>query len=566
MTRLELDSVPSLVRHGMRIGLGGFWFVRTPMALAEKVLESGARDLEIVCFGGGLAVERLVASGRVRTLYFSFHSMDVIGAASRFGSAVEAGKLSAVELTTQVMGKALQAAQENLPFLPVRGPLESGFLEGDYPLPPLDCPVTGTRLHAVPALPLDLALVHATSSDVDGNVEIVGARGLDRRILGAAKVRVVTVEEVAGEFRGPVEAHRTTIPRFLVDHIVECPGAARPSSCLPHYDTDFDAIRRELGVLPPDDPENGAVTTVAPKPEPAALSSGRAGARARPDESPPTRAEIVVFHLARQLRDGGIYTVGSVTPVSMVAYQLAKQTHAPTLAVIPFAGLVDVRPYPVGVASAERKALRVATAFWGMDDLYEQLYEAGRIDAEIFCPAQIDELANINNSLVRDGGAGVIRLPGQAGIADVATLHKNLYMYVPRHSPRRFVRRVDFRGGTRALVTDAERAAAGLSGGETTVVTNLCVLRLDKRVRRFRLESLHPGVEVTDVLEQTGFPLLVDDSIAPSAMPDADVLALLRHEVDPMGVRDLETVASSARAALLQRILESERSGDDWKT
>jgi glutaconate CoA-transferase subunit A len=532
---LALGQVRDLVDDGMRVGIGGFWFVRNPTALIDEVIASGAKDLEVVCFGGGLAVEKLLELDRVRTLYFSFHSMDVFGAAPQFRSAVESGRVRAVELTTLVMAKALTAAQENLPFLPVLGPLDSDFLDGDYPLPEVICPITGRSLRAVPALPLDLALVHFTRADRQGNVELVGARGLDRRIVGAAARRVVSVEEVVDEFAGAEGAHRTTIPRFLVDHVVEAPGGAAPGSALPYYPTAFDDIATKLGV------------TDQSAPRPSAPSNGEA-----------TRAERLVYLLARQLRDDGVYTVGSVTPVAMVAYQLAKHTHAPNMALIPFAGLVDVAPYPAGITSAEPNALASARDFYGMDELYEWIYQDGRIDAEIFCPAQIDERGHINNSRVLRPDGSWARLPGQAGIADVTILHRNLFMYVPRHSPRRLVHRVDFEGGARVLVTPEERAAVGLAPGEVTVVTDLCVLRLDHDSRRLRLDSLHRGVSHEDVQANTGFPLLALGEVQTSPEPPRDVLDLLRTVVDPLGLRDLETVGATQRGPLLRGLLAAE--------
>ena len=543
MILTSIEDLPSdLFRDGMRIGLGGFWFVRTPMALVDALLDSGATDLEVVCFGGGLAVERLLGEGRVRRLLFSFHSMDVLGPAPTFRRALESGVIEGVELTTLVLTKALRAAEENLPFLPIRGPEGSELLDGAYPLPPITCPITGQRLFAVPALPLDLTLVHATHADESGNIEIVGAHGVDLRLLGAARRSVVSVEQVVPPFRGPVAAHRTTLPRFLVDTVVVAPGGARPSSCLPHYPSDLPAIREQLPR--PTEPARATATHT----EPALVAD---------DNPPPTSAEILVYTLARQLVDGGVYTVGSVTPVSMVAYMLAKLTHAPSLALIPFAGLVDVDFYPVAVGGAESRALEHAHGFWGMEDLYEYLYQAGRIDAEIFCPAQVDQHADINNSSVLRDGLPV-RLPGQAGIADVATMHRNLYMYVPRHSPARLVGSLDVRGGSRYLVSDDERAAAGFQAGDVTLVTDLCVLRQDKSTRLLQVESLHPGVDFADVVAATGFPLTPRADLPVTPVPDPETLHLIRRVVDPHGVRNIETVPSAGRRALLDAILSHE--------
>ena len=542
MSTLPLAAVRDLVHDGMRIGLGGFWFVRTPTALVEEVVASGATDLELVCFGGGLGVERLLALGRVKTLYFSFHSMDVLGAAPEFRRAVESGRVRAVEMTTLVMSKALTAAQENLPFLPVLGPLGSAFIDGDFPLPAFACPVTGRTLHAVPALPLDLALVHAPRADTSGNIELASARGLDRRLIGAAKTRVVSVEEQGGDFRGSLGAHRTTLPRFLIDHVVVAPGGAAPSSCLPFYPTDFDGIFAGLQAAVSASAPTVGATAVDVVPVAASVDAA-------------TPAERVAYLLASQLRDDGVYTVGSVTPLAMVAYQLAKQTHAPNLALIPFAGTVDVGSYVVGVQSAEPNAVDTSHDFWGMDDLYEWLYQDGRIDAEIFCPAQIDARAHINNSQISRPDGTIVRLPGQAGIADVATLHRNLYMYVPRHTRRRLVERVDFEGGSRALITDEERAAVGLHPGEVTVVTDLCVFRLDKTTRLLVLDSLHAGVSLDDVRARTGFAVEPIGAVPSSPEPPRDILRLIREQIDPLGLRDLETVSAADRGPLISTLL-----------
>lgn len=538
----EIAEVRSLARSGMRIGLGGFWFVRTPMALAEALLESGAADLEIVTFGGGLALERLIDAGRVRRVYFCFNSMDVLGSARAFRREVERGAVEAVELTVLIMTKALQAVHENVPFLPIRGPLGSAFLHGEFPLTRLRSPVSEEDVYAVPALPLDLSLVHATTADIHGNVEIVGARGLDRRILAAATIRIVSVEQVAGDYAGPIAAHRTTIPRFLVDHVITREGGARPSSCLPYYATDFRAIREGLQEGHPADPVK--VEPPAPTPQ---------------TRGPlPSPAELMVYLMAGQLRDEGVYTIGSVTPMSTVAYQLAKRTHAPNLALIPFAGLVDVGLYPVGISTAEPNAIESAHDFWGMDDLYEWLYQKGRIDAEIFTPAEIDSHARVNNSVVFRPDGSMVRLPGQAGIADVAYLHRNLIMYVPRHTVQRFVPEVSYRGGERFLGLPTERAAANLQDGHVVVVTNLCQLRFDFAKRQFQLLTLHPGVTLEEVMDNTGFPLLHDGEISASPLPDAQVLRLIREVIDPNDVRELEFVRSADRLPAIDNILDRE--------
>jgi len=82
-TVIDTSVVRTKFRDGMRIGVGGFWFVRNPHALVDELLESGVRELVIVSFGGGIALERLLAAGLVRRLYISFSSLDIFGLSPR---------------------------------------------------------------------------------------------------------------------------------------------------------------------------------------------------------------------------------------------------------------------------------------------------------------------------------------------------------------------------------------------------------------------------------------------------------------------------------------------------
>jgi glutaconate CoA-transferase subunit A len=553
-------------RDGIRIGLGGFWFVRNPHTLVDALLESGASDLEIVSFGGGLGIERLLAAGRVRKLYFSFNSLDVFGLAPNFRAVAEDGSVEVVEMTTLTMHKALQAARENVPSLPILGPLESDFLTTNYPLVPFDDPVSGQRMHAVAALPLDVVLLHAQRADADGQIEIAGARGLDTKLGEAGNHVIVSVEEVVPAFTGD-RASRTTLPRFLISDTVIAPGGAYPGSCLPYYVTDYlylDELIAENGGIDSErligpgrlPARHDRVQRIAqrameipieppPAPEPA-------------DDSPPTEDELMVTTLARLLRSDGIYQVGSVTPLSLVAYQLARLTHAPELSLIAFAGHVDVGSYPSGVLLAEPFAWRSGHGLWGMDDGQDILYQRGAIDAEIFTPAQIDGDGHLNNTRIGTGEWPTVRLPGQAGIAEVTVQHRNLYVYAARHDQRRFVEHVDFRGGHRALLGEGERAERGLPPGRTLVVTRLGVFELMERSRRLELISVHRGHTPEEIQEATGFEFEVATDLAETSEPTAEELRLIRTRIDPFGLRKLEFVPSRDRRPLIRRILREE--------
>jgi Enoyl-CoA hydratase/isomerase len=72
------------------------------------------------------------------------------------------------------------------------------------------------------------------------------------------------------------------------------------------------------------------------------------------------------------------------------------------------------------------------------------------------------------------------------------------------------------------------------------VVTNLAVLDFGTAERTMRLRSVHPGVEVSDVVTATGFPLVIPDEVPVTRPPTAAELDLIRTRLDPGGARERE--------------------------
>jgi glutaconate CoA-transferase, subunit A len=162
-----------------------------------------------------------------------------------------------------------------------------------------------------------------------------------------------------------------------------------------------------------------------------------------------------------------------------------------------------------------------------------------------------------NNAWITSKGR-TLRLPGQGGMADVANLHKNLILYLTRHSPERFVEAVEFCTASRGLLNDEERKHAGLQPGKVKLISDLGVFELDPEKKRFRLVSIHPGVSLDKVQAQTGGEFLTADPLPLTEAPSAEDLRLIREEVDPFGIRQLEFVPGRDRLAMIQRILDAE--------
>jgi glutaconate CoA-transferase subunit B len=130
----------------------------------------------------------------------------------------------------------------------------------------------------------------------------------------------------------------------------------------------------------------------------------------------------------------------------------------------------------------------------------------GRIDVGFLGASQIDRYGNINTTVIGDYRHPKVRLPGAGGAPEIAASARRIIVLL-RHSPRAFVREVDF-------VTSVGRDVNGAQASRVSaVITDLGVLRPSADDGELELVALHPGVEVDQVLEATGWPLRVHDPL-----------------------------------------------------
>ncbi|HTS53956.1 MAG TPA: CoA synthetase, partial [Burkholderiales bacterium] len=68
-------------------------------------------------------------------------------------------------------------------------------------------------------------------------------------------------------------------------------------------------------------------------------------------------------------------------------------------------------------------------------------------------------------------------------------------------------------------------------GGPYKMVTGLGLFAFDRTLCRFRLESVHPGHSVRDIVDNTGFDFDCPAHVPQTPAPEAEVLQLLRGRV-----------------------------------
>jgi glutaconate CoA-transferase subunit A len=144
-------------------------------------------------------------------------------------------------------------------------------------------------------------------------------------------------------------------------------------------------------------------------------------------------------------------------------------------------------------------------------------------------------------------------------MADVANMHRDYLLYVPRHSVQSLVGAVEIVSSARGLLTPAEREPMGYRTGKALLFTDLCIFRLDQTSRELIVIETMPGITRQQVRDATGFEVTFDADCREVPVPSGDTLAVLRNRIDPLGLRRLEFVSAKERGALIAEILAADR-------
>jgi glutaconate CoA-transferase subunit A len=252
--RLTDGELISELRDGMSIGIGGWGSRRKPMSLVRAILRSPLKDLTVVSYGGP-DVGLLCATGKVKKVIYGFVSLDSIPLEPHFRIARQEAAIEAVELDEGMLQWGLYAAAIRLPFLPTRAGLGSDVMKINPHLKLVRSPYEdGEELVAMPALPLDVALIHMNRGDSCGNGQFLGPDPyFDDLFCMAAKRRFMSCEKIVpteGLLReGSV--HTLKIDRMMVDGVVEAPGGAHFTECPPDYGRD-EAFQKEYAATAKD--------------------------------------------------------------------------------------------------------------------------------------------------------------------------------------------------------------------------------------------------------------------------------------------------------------------------
>jgi glutaconate CoA-transferase subunit B len=245
--------------------------------------------------------------------------------------------------------------------------------------------------------------------------------------------------------------------------------------------------------------------------------------------------EFLAFTGASILEDKKTVFVGTGLPI--IASMFAQQTRTPKLVIVFEAGGLGPFLPELPVSVGDSRTFNKAVIASSMHDIMS-LSQAGYIDFGFLGAAQMDMYGNINTTVIGDHNLPKTRLPGSGGANDVASFAHKLIIIIAQQSKRTFVNKLDFLTTPGFLdgPNGREKAGLPLRAGPYRVITQLGVFSFNERSKRLELMSLHPGVHIDEVTENSQFEILVPDNIMTSPEPSDEQLRILRQQIDPEGI------------------------------
>jgi glutaconate CoA-transferase subunit B len=217
--------------------------------------------------------------------------------------------------------------------------------------------------------------------------------------------------------------------------------------------------------------------------------------------------ELLADVIARLIGDVRHVAVGNASPIPATAALLARERG-------------NGRPY---VSLLQSRKHNFFTD--GARELFDCAGQ-GRIDVFFLSGGQIDGQGNINLVSIGDHEHPKVRFPGSFGSAYLYYVVPKVILFRTEHSRRTLVPQVDFISAPGANERNVYR-----TGGPVALVTNRCLFAFEGG--RFRLQSVHPGHTLEEVIEHTGFDFDRPTTVPETPVPSVETLKLMREVVAP---------------------------------
>lgn len=238
----EITSLQNAIRthlhDGDAVAMEGFTHL-IPFAAGHEVIRQGRKNLTLIRMTPDVIYDQLIGAGCAKKLVFSWGGNPGVGSLHRLRDAVEHDWPAPMEIQEHGHGdlsNAYVAGAANLPFAVLRAYAGSELPQHNKNIRFIECPFTGEKLAAVPAIRPDVTIIHAQKADRRGNVLLWGILGVQKEAALAAKRTIVTIEEIVDDLNAPPNS--CVLPSWTLSAVCCVPGGARPSYAHGYYDRD----------------------------------------------------------------------------------------------------------------------------------------------------------------------------------------------------------------------------------------------------------------------------------------------------------------------------------------
>ena len=554
------QAVSRFLADGSLLALGGFGHVRVSMAVVYEIIRQRKRHLMLTGKTAVHDLDVLVGSGcvdQVEVAYSFGHELRGLSPASR--RAVETGKCT---VTGEISNAGFQwrflAAMMGLPFIPTRVMLGTDTFARSSAQTMVD-PFSGKTVCLLPACYPDVAVIHVPRCDKYGNAQIDGITVEDFELARAARHLIVTTEKIVDSAMIRREPWKTVIPFYLVSAVVETPYGSHPCQMPYQYFFDEDHIGEWLSESATEEgvqryfekyvygvsdfseylriiggkKKLAQLARIERFEEPMTAPWLKTKNEKIPRKEPYSSTELLACVASRMLQDNKSVFVGTGLP--MIAAMLAQRTHAPNLLLFFEAGGIGPEMPVLPISVGDSRTFYAAVAASSMHDSMS-MAQAGYIDYGFLGGAQIDRYGNLNTTVIGSYEHPKVRLPGSGGANDVGTLcHQTIILM--RQDKHRFLEHLDFLTTPGYLSGSDSREQAGLptGSGPYRVITQLGVYGFDPESKEMLLLSLHPGVTVGQITDNSGFQIGIPQKVSVTTPPSSRELMLLK-KIDPAGM------------------------------
>ncbi|MEO0132065.1 MAG: CoA-transferase [candidate division WOR-3 bacterium] len=240
----EQEAIAKFVSDGDYIGTELYGTVRAPMSLTREIIRQGKKHLRLA--GQGIhEIDLLLAADLVDTIDITYIGWEVYGISNILRRAVESGRVKTADWSNGAITWRFKAAAMGVPFLPTFSMLGTDTLKYSA-AKVVKCPFTGQPVVLLPALFLDVGLIHVHRADKYGNCQIEGISGFAFELARASKKLIVSAEEIIDTEEIRKYPEHTIIPYFLVDAVVHAPFGSHPGEMCYRYWRDEEHLKKFL--------------------------------------------------------------------------------------------------------------------------------------------------------------------------------------------------------------------------------------------------------------------------------------------------------------------------------